>query len=61
MTNNNVTVTVATPTRTLVQQVEKPGKFSGLNFKGWEQREFILANHSWSAEIYQRKNSSACC
>ena len=41
MTNNGVTVAVAAPTRTVVPQVEKTGKFTGVNFKGWQQRVFF--------------------
>ena len=40
MENTGVTVAVAAPTRTLVSQAEKSGKFTGVNFKGWQQREF---------------------
>ena len=39
--NDNVTVAVAAPTRTAVPPAEKPGKFSGVNFKGWQQRVFF--------------------
>ena len=41
MENTGVTVTVAAPTRNLVSQAEKPGKFTGVNFKGWQQRVFF--------------------
>ena len=37
MENTGVTVAVAAPTRTLVSQEEKPGKFTGVNLKGWQQ------------------------
>ncbi|KAH0653493.1 hypothetical protein KY289_031171 [Solanum tuberosum] len=40
MANDNVTVAVAAPTRTVVPPTEKPGKFSGVNFKIWQQRKF---------------------
>ena len=41
MANNGVTVAVVAPTRTLVPQAEKPGKFTGVNFKGWQERVFF--------------------
>ena len=41
MENTGVTVAVAAPTRTLVQQAEKSGKFTHVNFKGWQQRVFF--------------------
>ena len=41
MANTGVTVVVAAPTRTLVPQGEKPGKFTSANFKGWHQRVFF--------------------
>ncbi|XP_027771293.1 receptor-like serine/threonine-protein kinase SD1-8 [Solanum pennellii] len=41
MTNNGVTVAVAAPNRTVVPQVDKPGKFTCVNFKGWQQRVFF--------------------
>ena len=34
-------MTAAIPARTAVPPAEKPGKFSGLNFKGWQQRVFF--------------------
>ncbi|XP_069150789.1 uncharacterized protein [Solanum lycopersicum] len=45
METNNVTMIVAAPTRTVVPLVEKPRKFSGMNFKGWMQRELQLILH----------------
>ncbi|XP_060178171.1 uncharacterized protein LOC132608115 [Lycium barbarum] len=33
--------TVAATSRTVVPPAEKPGKFSGANFKGWQQRVFF--------------------
>ena len=53
MENTGVIVAVAAPTRPLVSQAEKRGKFTGVNFKGWQQRVFFLSYHSWSAEIYK--------
>ena len=41
MENIGVTVAVAAPTRPLVSQAEKSGKFTGVNFKGWQQRVFF--------------------
>ena len=41
MENTGVTVAIAAPTRTLVSQAEKPGKFTCVNFKGWQQRVFL--------------------
>ena len=41
MENTGVTVAVVAPTRTLVSQAEKPGKFTGVNFKEWQQRVFF--------------------
>ncbi|XP_049414609.1 uncharacterized protein LOC125877321 [Solanum stenotomum] len=41
MANDNVTVVVAAPTRTVVPPAEKPGKFSGVNFKGLQQWVFF--------------------
>ncbi|TMW98541.1 hypothetical protein EJD97_003899 [Solanum chilense] len=41
MADNNVTVVVSTPTQTVVPQVEKSRKFSGVNFKGWQQWVFF--------------------
>ena len=41
MENTCITVAVAAPTRTLVSQAEKPCKFTGENFKGWQQRVFF--------------------
>nr|XP_009798319.1 PREDICTED: uncharacterized protein LOC104244566 [Nicotiana sylvestris] len=32
---------IASSSRTVVPPVEKPGKFSGANFKGWQQRVFF--------------------
>ncbi|XP_070021873.1 uncharacterized protein [Nicotiana sylvestris] len=33
--------TIASSSRTVVPSAEKPGKFSGANFKGWQQRVFF--------------------
>ncbi|XP_070030049.1 uncharacterized protein [Nicotiana sylvestris] len=33
--------TIASSSRTVVSPAEKPGKFSGTNFKGWQQRVFF--------------------
>ena len=41
MENTGVTVAVAAQTRTLVSQAEKPGKFTGVNFKRWQQWVFF--------------------
>ena len=41
MENTGVPVIVVAPTRTLVSQGEKTGKFTGVNFKGWQQRVFF--------------------
>ena len=41
MENTGVTVAVVAPTRPLVSQAEKPEKFTGVNFKGWQQRVFF--------------------
>ena len=41
MENTGVTVAVVAPTRPLVSQAVKPGKFTGVNFKGWQQRVFF--------------------
>ena len=41
MENTGVTVAVAAPTRTLLPQAGKPSKFTGVNFKGWQQRVFL--------------------
>ena len=38
MKNNGVTMAIAIPTRTGVPQAEKLGKFTGVNFKGWQHR-----------------------
>ena len=42
MKNNNVILLVVAPTRAVVQQAKKLGKFSSVNFKGWQQRVFFL-------------------
>ena len=41
MTNNGVIVAVVAPTQTVVPQVEKPVKFNGVNFKGWQKWIFL--------------------
>ena len=41
MENTGVTEAVVAPTRTPVSQAEKSGKFTGVNFKGWQQRVFF--------------------
>ncbi|XP_015166958.1 uncharacterized protein [Solanum tuberosum] len=41
MANDNVMVAVAAPTRTVVPQAEKLGKFFGMNFKVWQQWIFF--------------------
>ncbi|XP_049390257.1 uncharacterized protein LOC125854718 [Solanum stenotomum] len=50
MANDNVTVTVAVPTRTDVPPAKKLEKFSGVNFKGWQQRaDFLCKDYILSA------------
>ena len=41
MKNTGVTMAIVAPTQTLVSQAEKLGKFTGVNFKGWQQRVFL--------------------
>ncbi|WMV56340.1 hypothetical protein MTR67_049725 [Solanum verrucosum] len=43
-------VVVGAPTRTVVPSTEKLGKFSGVNFKGWQQRIFF-----WHATLGLQK------
>ncbi|XP_070054039.1 uncharacterized protein [Nicotiana tomentosiformis] len=46
-------MTIALSRRTIVPPAEKPGKFSGANFKGWQQRVFF-----WFTTLGMQKYTS---